>query len=107
MLGHDNLAAPEMFRCWQVELGSRPELPLMLLQQFLDTLPVSPGTNLAVGATAIGVLLFDWDSYLGTSDHIFGGVRPAVRSTLNWLWGVQDTSQSSHPNRQHSSRWQQ
>lgn len=46
------------------------------------------GSNLVVGFTTIGILLYDWDSYLGTNEHVFSGIRPAVRASLDWLWGV-------------------
>lgn len=46
------------------------------------------GTNLVVGGVVLSCLLYDWDTYLGTDQHVFKGIRPAVRHTLDWLWGV-------------------
>jgi len=45
-------------------------------------------TNAVVASTAVGCLLYDWDSYLGTNDHVFSGIRPTVRACLDWVWGV-------------------
>lgn len=46
-------------------------------------------TNTIVSLVAISCLLYDWDSYLGHGDHVFKGIRPAVRKGLDWLWGVE------------------
>jgi hypothetical protein len=46
------------------------------------------GTNALVAFVAVGCLLYDWDSYLGTDDHMFKHIRPTVRRTLDWAWGA-------------------
>lgn len=55
-------------------------------------------TRWATHAVVIGVglscLLYDWDSYLGTDQHMFAGIRPRVKQALNWIWDV-DSSTSN------------
>jgi len=46
-------------------------------------------TNIAVGITVASCLVYDWDTYLGTDKHVFSSVRPAVRRTLDWWYGVE------------------
>ncbi len=48
--------------------------------------------NVVTGAVIVSCLLYDWDSYLGTKDHAFSGIRPAVRRALDWAWGVSGAS---------------
>jgi len=64
------------------------------------------GTRWALGVVVVGSLLYDWDSYLGTDQHIFGGIRPAVRRTLDWAWGVQKPGQQQAPQQQQQQQQQ-
>lgn len=57
------------------------------------------GTNLAVGFIIFGCLIYDWDSYLGTDKHVFKGIRPTIRRTLDWMWGVEAPEQPAGGNR--------
>ena len=52
-------------------------------------------TNVLLGVTVVSCLLFDWDTFLGTDDHLFRDIRPATRRTLDWLYGVEPPSQPS------------
>lgn len=62
------------------------------------------GTNLFVGAVTVGLLLYDWDTYLGHNQHVFRGVRPAVRRTLDWLWGVEPEPSAARIRRQRAQQ---
>lgn len=55
------------------------------------------GTRLFLGTFAVGLLLYDWDSYLGTDNHVFSGVRPALRRALDWVYGVEAPPRSGPP----------
>lgn len=46
-------------------------------------------TNAFLGFAVATCLIYDWDSHLGTNQHVFSGIRPAIRRTLDWAYGVE------------------
>jgi hypothetical protein len=46
-------------------------------------------TNVALVLCVASCLVYDWDTYLGTDKHVFSGIRPAVRRTMDWLYGLE------------------
>lgn len=47
-------------------------------------------TNVAVVLCIGSCLVYDWDTYLGTDKHVFSGIRPAVRRTMDWMYGIEE-----------------
>lgn len=46
-------------------------------------------TRISIAVCIASCLVYDWDTYLGTDKHVFSGIRPAVRRTLDWCYGIE------------------